>query len=273
MCVPACSSIFCMWKNVCVCLCMSVCDPPQPSTVFSSSLTVIPLSTICPSLKHQLFSKGPLGEKETTGRLHFFFYPHKDVLLLPVLLFFQEVFAVRLFPFCLSEILFIHVPSLCFSHFLSLSVNWWCWLCFTLPLSKETHIFFHLLSVSALLISDFLFLISFERAEKRSNLCLGDSVCEAASFYMVLWNQLEIEAGFKGPSELLAAGIPQRAQKKISHCLSNWLAGWIYSKAETGYFSSLASAVSFYPCLFVCAVLSRVCSHPDPLMIHHHITT
>lgn len=102
-----------------VCVCLHACESPacggtrvnvcehwreslsQLSAVFSSSLTVIPLSAICPSLKHQLFSNGPLGEKETTGRLHFFFYPHKDVLLLPVLFFFQGVFAVRLFPFCL----------------------------------------------------------------------------------------------------------------------------------------------------------------------------
>lgn len=49
-----------------VCVCVRVCAS-QPSVVFSSSLTVIPLSAICPSLKHQLFSKGPLGEKETTG--------------------------------------------------------------------------------------------------------------------------------------------------------------------------------------------------------------
>ncbi len=141
LCVCVC--IFCMWKSVCVCVCVWA---SQPSAVFSSSPTVIPLSAICPSLKHQLFSKGPLGEKETTGRLHVFFYPHKDVLLLPVLLFFQEVFAVRLFPFCRSEILFIHVPSLSFSLplplslslSLSFSVNWWCWLCFALPLSTET---------------------------------------------------------------------------------------------------------------------------------------
>lgn len=104
-------------REQCVRAC--VCEPPsQPSVVFSSSLTVIPLSAICPSLKHQLFSKGPLGERETTGRLHFFFYPHKDVLLLPVLLFFQEVFAARLSAFrrfyssmgCLSLSLSLPLP-------------------------------------------------------------------------------------------------------------------------------------------------------------------
>lgn len=68
--------------------------------VFSSS-TAISLSAVCPSLKHQLVSEGPLGEKETTGRLHSFFYSHKDVPLLPVLSFFQEVFAVRAFFFTL----------------------------------------------------------------------------------------------------------------------------------------------------------------------------
>lgn len=68
------------------------------SVVFSSS-TAIPLSAVWPSLKHQLVSEGPLGEKEMTGRLHSFFYPHKDVPLLPVLSFFQEVFAVRVFFF------------------------------------------------------------------------------------------------------------------------------------------------------------------------------
>lgn len=66
-----------------VCVCVS-----QPSAAFSSSPTVIPLSAICPSLKRQLFSKGPLGETETTGRLHVFFYPHRDAALLPVLPFF-----------------------------------------------------------------------------------------------------------------------------------------------------------------------------------------
>lgn len=86
--------------------------------VFSSS-TVILLSAICPSLKRQLFSEGPLGGKETTGRLHFFFYPHKDVLLLPVLSFFQEVFAVRLRPFfCFPSAslrFYLSVSCLCFS--------------------------------------------------------------------------------------------------------------------------------------------------------------
>lgn len=136
VCGNACLSlcVFCMGRNVCVCVCV---PDSQLSVVFSTSLTVILLSAICLSLKRQLFSKGPVGENETTGRLRFFFYPHKDVLLLPVLLFFQEVFAVRLFPFCLSVILFIHVLLLSFSHISSLSLKWWCWLCFsvkTLPL-------------------------------------------------------------------------------------------------------------------------------------------
>lgn len=104
------------WRNVCecvsVCACVRACVF-QTTAVFSSS-TVNPLSAICPSLKRQLFSEGPLGGKETTGRLHFSFYPHKDVLLLPVLSFYQEVFAVRLlfFPRSAFEILFIHVLSL-----------------------------------------------------------------------------------------------------------------------------------------------------------------
>lgn len=76
------------------------------SVVFSSTAAIRP-SAVCPSLKHQLVSEGPLGEKETTGRLHSFFYPHKDVPLLPVLSFFQEVFAVRgfcffFFPLCFT---------------------------------------------------------------------------------------------------------------------------------------------------------------------------
>lgn len=84
---------------VCFCACVSfacgeTCECVRafpPSVVFSSA--VIPRSAICPSLKHQLFSEGPLGENETTGWLQFFFYPHKDVLLLPVLSFFQEVWS------------------------------------------------------------------------------------------------------------------------------------------------------------------------------------
>lgn len=79
---------------VCV-FCMRLC---VFSVVFSSS-TAIPLSAVCPSLKHQLVSEGPLGGKETTGRLHSSFHPHKDVPLLPVLSFFQEVLAGRGFFF------------------------------------------------------------------------------------------------------------------------------------------------------------------------------
>lgn len=82
----------CLCARVLVCvLCMRLC---VFSVVFSSS-TAIPLSAVCPSLKHQLVSEGPLGGKETTGRLHSFFHPHKDVPLLPVLSFFQEVLAGR----------------------------------------------------------------------------------------------------------------------------------------------------------------------------------
>lgn len=57
VCVFACSSSY-AWGTMSVRVCVWA---SQPSAVFSSSLTVIPLSAICPSLKRQLFSKGPLG--------------------------------------------------------------------------------------------------------------------------------------------------------------------------------------------------------------------
>ena len=50
---------------MCVCVWVFVCTwASQLSEVFSSSLTVIRLSAICPSLKHQLFSKRPLGKNK-----------------------------------------------------------------------------------------------------------------------------------------------------------------------------------------------------------------
>ena len=141
VCVCVCSSIFCMWRNVfacaCVCVCVCVCVlvwASQPSAVFSSSPTVIPLSAICPSLKRQLFSEGPLGEKRNNWAITLLLLSSQRCSAPPCLaFFFQEVFAARLFFF--SPFLplwdFIYpcaVVSLTLSLFLS--VNWWCWLCF-----------------------------------------------------------------------------------------------------------------------------------------------
>lgn len=57
--------------------------PPPPSNS---------LFTICPSLKRQLLSEGPLGRKRSSS----FFYLHKDVVFSAGLSFFQEVLSLCL---------------------------------------------------------------------------------------------------------------------------------------------------------------------------------
>lgn len=117
-----CLSLLHAEECVCVCVCDCArlhepssplwCSPPPPSS----------LSAICPSWKHQLVPEGPLGEKQMTGRSHFF-YPHKDVPLLPVSCFFQEVFVWFFFPpFCIFR---FYLSISCLSVLLPLlSANW-----------------------------------------------------------------------------------------------------------------------------------------------------
>lgn len=127
-CISSCLCIFCMLENVRVCVYLWA---SHLSVVFSFSLTVTRLSAICPSLKRQLFSGRPLGDKETTGRLRSFFYLCKDGSLLPVLLLFQEVFYCESFPFLPSgDFTHLWASSLFLSPtFCSPSLKWWCWLC------------------------------------------------------------------------------------------------------------------------------------------------